>query len=36
MFPESKFLNSNKMQIIFCIVLTVIAMLFWALTFGID
>ena len=35
-FPESKFLNSNKVQMLFCIVLTVIAVLYWALTFGIE
>ena len=33
-FPDSKFLNSNKKQALFCIILTIFAVLYWATTFG--
>jgi len=33
-FPESKFLNSNKKQALFCIILTIFAVLYWSTTFG--
>jgi hypothetical protein len=35
-FPESKFLNSNKIQIILCIVLTAFAILYWSITLGME
>jgi hypothetical protein len=33
-FPDSKFLNSNIRQALFCVIITIFCVLYWALTFG--
>lgn len=35
-FPDSKFLNTNRKQALFCIIVTVFTVLYWATLFGIK
>jgi len=35
-FPDSKFLNSNRKQALFCITVTIFAVLYWAILLGIE
>jgi len=35
-FPDSKFLNSNIMQVLFCVIITIFYVAYWALTLGMD
>lgn len=35
-FPDSKFLSSNKKQALFCMIITVFAILYWSILFGLK